>query len=74
MPIIHAEIMYDRQDGESVHSDLCPRDCDSKNMISQEWRKYLHDCLDEWIDKSRGTGGFWIGDPVFMTEEFKRSE
>lgn len=48
-----------------VHSDIC-WNCGrhAPNIpISKLHRAFLHECLDEWLDKSNGTGGFWIGDP-----------
>ena len=60
MKKVHGEIEYTRgEDGVSVHSDVCPPDCDFDN-INAEYRKFLHDALDEWLDKSNGTGGFYI--------------
>lgn len=58
---VHAEIMYLKQDGTSIHSDICPPACEFDRLTSDH-RKFLHDCLDEWLDKSRGTGVFYIGD------------
>lgn len=58
--IIPAEIIYQRPDGVFIHSDIGVRCAD--NLSDEEWRKYLHDCLDEWLDESRGTGVFYIGD------------
>lgn len=60
MPEIHGEIEYVREDGTKVHSDICPKDCDSEGLKSSAYRKYLHDALDEWLDESRGTCGFYI--------------
>lgn len=56
---VHGEIEYLRENGEGVHSDICPPDCDFE-QIDDDYRKFLHDCLDEWLDKSRGTGRFYI--------------
>lgn len=57
---VHAEIEYREQNGNSIHSDICPPGCSSENMNDEEWRKLMHDCLDEWISKSGGTGIFYI--------------
>ena len=57
---IHAEIEYFREDGTSVHSDICPPECSIGGMAGKDWRKFLHDNLDEWLDESQGTGGFYI--------------
>lgn len=58
----HAEIIYTdaTRDNMSIHSDVCPDDCDFNNL-DEEHRGYLHRVLDEWIDKSGGTGVFYIG-------------
>jgi hypothetical protein len=34
--------------------------------MDPDYRKFLHDCLDEWINKSKGTGAFWLGDPKYF--------
>jgi len=61
MAEVHAEIEYIHPtEGHSVHSDICPPDCDSEGLSDLEYRKFLHDCLDEWLDKSKGTGIFYI--------------
>jgi len=61
MPTIHAEIEYvdKERNGMKIHSDVCPDDCDFAN-IDKEYRKYIHALLDEWLDKSNGTCGFYI--------------
>ena len=67
---VHAEIEYQKEDGTWVHSDICPSECSSDNIEYTfkrdtgdfTYRKYLHDCLDEWLDKARGTGIFYIKD------------
>ena len=56
---VHAEIEYRREDEIWVHSDICPPSCDLNNL-DDEYRKYLHDSLDEWLNKSGGTGIFYI--------------
>lgn len=61
---VHSEISYVRQsDNCNVHSDTCPFDCNKDNISDEEYRRFIHDVLDEWIDKSNGTGFFYIGDP-----------
>lgn len=57
---IHAEIQYETEDG-NVHSDLCAEGEAPENNM--KWRKLLHDCLDEWLYTSNGTGIFYVGDP-----------
>ena len=60
---VHGEIEYMRENEEYgkhwVHSDICPPECDLNN-ISDEYRKFLHDILDEWLNNSQGTGIFYI--------------
>jgi hypothetical protein len=64
MKKIHSEIMYTKEDGVSIHSDTCPKGCDFNN-INKEYRKYAHALLDEWLDKSGGTGIFYIKEDGF---------
>ena len=65
-----AEIEYVNEDLETIHSDIGPRSGDLHAGLSDpDFRKYLHDNLDEWLDKSDGTGIFYVtGDP----EQFLR--
>ena len=66
-----AEIEYINEDLETVHSDIGPAmaDLNAALAVSPDFRQYLHDNLDEWLDKSDGTGIFYItGDP----EQFLR--
>lgn len=56
---IHSEIVY-----KDVHSDLCPNNCQLKFLNEEdknEYFKFLHDSLDEWLNKSDGDGYFYIG-------------
>lgn len=57
------EILYDTPEG-GVHSDICHHNDDQP--IGDGYRKYLHDSLDEWLNKSNGTGAFWVGDPDYF--------
>jgi hypothetical protein len=57
---VQAEIEYVREDGVKVHSDIEPPGCSPDNMNDPVWRKFIHTCLDEWLDESRGTGCFYI--------------
>lgn len=57
---VHGEIEYLREDGVKVHSDICPPNCNSEGLKDKEYRAYLHRELDEWLDKSNGTCGFYI--------------
>ena len=73
---VHAEIEYQKEDGTWVHSDICPSECSPDNIgqtVSDNdkvfvYRKYLHDCLDEWLDKSRCTGMFYIKDEKYKPD------
>ena len=56
MNSVCGEISYN-----GVHSDICPPDHDF-NKVTPEYRKLLHDCLDEWLDKSDGNGIFYVKD------------
>jgi hypothetical protein len=56
-PYVCAGIEY----GDGIHSDICPPECEPGRMDSAEWRRFLHTNLDEWLDKSDGTGHFVIG-------------
>ena len=58
------EIEYESQDG-LVHSDICWH-TDKPTPLHENYIKFLHDCLDEWLTKSNGTGAFWIGDPEYF--------
>jgi hypothetical protein len=68
---VHAEIEYQKPDGTRVHSDICPPKCSSDNLnyISKRmdfsYQKFLHDCLDEWLNESNGTGIFYIKDEKY---------
>lgn len=65
----HGEIQYDGDDGSGVHSDICFRcGADDDKPMTDEHRKFLHDCLDEWLNKSNGTGAFWVGNPEYFRE------
>lgn len=60
MAYVCAGITY--MEGETlVNSDICPPGCLAGNMGRDEWRKFLHDTLDEWLDNSGGTGHFIVG-------------
>ena len=61
MATVHAEIEYTNKDGQDVHSDICPPECDIK-YAGDEYRIFLHTCLDEWLNNSNGTGGFYVKD------------
>lgn len=60
MSKVHGEIEYKNKDGLNIHSDICPPDCAASNLTDKEYRKLLHTILDEWLDKSGGTGIFYL--------------
>lgn len=65
-----AEIQYETAAGW-VHSDACHACGEStgEDMTASK-REFYHDLLDEWLDRSRGSGAFWIGDAKFMVDNF----
>lgn len=67
------EIQYGDESTGWVHSDICfncgPRAEDEE--LGPEVRKILHEALDEWLDKSKGSGAFWVGDQNYMLNLFK---
>lgn len=72
MKYIQAEIEYQRKDGTLVHSDIEPAKCDFNN-INTEYKKYLHKCLEEWLNNSNGTGCFYIKDIDFKILHFDKN-
>jgi hypothetical protein len=69
-PYVCAAVEY----GGTVHSDICPLECRPDQMSRAEWRRFLHANLDEWLDKSNGTGHFAIGGNEFWATINKGSE
>ncbi len=66
MKLVHAEIEYLAEDGTKIHSDICPKDCDPSNLTKTSYKRYLHDYLEEWLNKSKGTCGFYIRDENYI--------
>jgi len=66
---VHAEIEYIRPDGYKIHSDICPPNCNSLGLQNKEYREFLHLCLDEWLDRSNGSGAFYIKNEKFNIGE-----
>ena len=65
MKKVHSEIIYtSKEKGHNIHSDTCPSNCNFED-INDEYRKYVHDLLDEWLDESNGTGIFYIKEEGF---------
>ena len=56
-----------------VHSDVCPKD-HSVESLDEDYRKLMHQCLDEWFDKSQGTGHFYVGDAKTIYQDFEDDE
>lgn len=61
-------IEYQTKDG-NLHSDICYR-CDGENdkELTEDYKDFLHNCLEEWLNNSNGTGIFWVGNPEVLTE------
>jgi hypothetical protein len=53
-----------------VHSDICPPGHNKDGLNDANYREFLHECLDEWLNKANGSGYFFIGDP----DEWQRSD
>lgn len=56
------EIFYTTDSG-NVHSDICKH---SDGELTESYRTFLHNCLDEWLRQSNGSGAFWVGDPQYF--------
>jgi len=65
---VHAEIEFINKEGNHIHSDICPPDCDF-DEIDEEYREIIHMMLDEWLNYSSGTGGFYIASENYRIEE-----
>jgi gluconate kinase len=64
-----SEITYETNDGY-VHSDTGHGNgADEGRPLTDEDRKFYHDLLDEWLNKSNGTGAFWVGDPLYFAAQ-----
>lgn len=62
------EIIYFTEATGSVHSDIC-FNCNPSNdsrALTDTYRQFLHEALDEWLNKSEGTGAFWVGKPEYF--------
>lgn len=59
------EITYDTEKG-GVHSDICVHS--NEEAVTDDYRQFLHNCLDEWLNKSNGTGAFWVGDSDYFND------
>lgn len=56
---VTAELTYRRNDGTDVQEDISPPQNDFARL-NDHYRKFLHLCLEEWLNNSDGTGGFHI--------------
>jgi len=66
MSKVHAEISYRKNDGTSVHSDICPQNHDAGMINNKEYKEFLHECLNEWLNNSNGSGGFYIKEEGYI--------
>jgi len=57
---VHAEIEYTDKDGDNIYCDISPPNGSSGNFDDGDYRKFLHDSLDEWLNESSGTGQFYL--------------
>lgn len=53
--LVVGEIEYDRDNNSNVHSDI-----DFEFNVVDGVRAFLHELLDEWLNNSNGTGGFYV--------------
>ncbi len=57
-----------------VHSDICPPKHSKEGLLDADYREFLHTCLDEWLNKSEGTGCFMIGDTTRLASKDEDDE
>ena len=70
---ICGEIQYDSSEG-LVHSDICYNvGAMVKIADATNYRRFLHANLDEWLDRSDGSGFFYIGNTDDLKENFRDS-
>lgn len=57
------DVVTQQMEKGGIHSDICHAcgDPGEGPPLDDEYRKFLHDCLDEWLDNSNGTGHFVVG-------------
>lgn len=61
-----SEITYTNEASQSVHSDLC---ADISRWNDAEYRQFLHDNLDEFLNAKDANGLFYVGNVGLMTPE-----
>ena len=66
---IISEVEYTNENGDSVHSDL-----DFDFDLKEQMRPVLHECLDEWLDKSNGEGGFYLRNANHHFEDYDEGQ
>ena len=66
---IHAEIEYMKDENTPVHSDLCPAGC-SMTGVNNNYKFIITNALTEWLNKSNGTGYFYVGNWDDIAEAF----
>ena len=69
---IHAEIEYMKDDNTPVHSDICPAGC-SMTGVNSNYKFHVLNALTEWLNKSNGTGYFYVGNWDDIAEAFGHS-
>jgi hypothetical protein len=63
------QIQYDGVNG-GVHSDICWNHEKLDIEMTEDARQLMHDCLDEWLNNSNGSGYFWMGNPDHLQISF----
>jgi len=71
--LIQAEIEYFKENDIGIHSDIEPHGCKFED-IDNDHRKFLHNCLDEWLNESNGTGCFYIKDINHKIDHYGNSK
>ena len=69
---IRAEIEYMKDGDTPVHSDICPSGC-SMTGVNGNYKFHIMNALTEWLDKSNGTGYFYVGNWDHIAEAFGNS-
>lgn len=61
--------IHSETESHDWRSDICPSGCG--HTITNEYRKLLHDVLDEWLNQDEHSGGFYIGTEEWIKVMFK---
>ena len=69
MKKVHCQIEY-KGEPYNIHSDICPPKC-THDLMDKEYKAFLHESLDEWLENSNGTGAFWIAEEDYKFENMK---